>query len=215
MKYILISIIFLFISGCTTQHNQHLTIIQKNGKYGAINQDKQFVIKNIFEYIYPFNNGFAIVKNVNGKYGVIDTQNNLKLDTVYTQIGKFYNGKAIIQLDDKYGIIDNNYNIIKKPLFSYIEDFIYENSIYKMNKKFGCINQDGHIKSNPIYTSIIRKTTYILVQKDNKWGIMDNNCNIKIPTLYEQIEIIDNDLIKVRKDNKSFILNDDGKAIEF
>jgi hypothetical protein len=215
MKHLLVLLTILFFSACTTP-NEKLTIVQKDGKYGVVNQNNQFVIKNIFEYIYPFNhNGYAVVKATNRKFGVIDKNNNLKLDTIYNQIGKFYNNRAIIQLNNKFGIIDNNYNTISKPLFSYIEDFIFPTSIFKMNEKFGCITKDGMIKLKPIYSSIVRKTNNAFIKNNDKWGVIDNNCNITVPTLYEQIELIDDEIIKVKLNNKNYILDKKGKLTDF
>lgn len=215
MKYIsILFITFLFI-GCTNKVD-NLHIIKKDNKYGVVNEHSQLIIKNIFEYIYPFNkNGYAVVKATNGKYGVIDTQNNLKLDTIYTKIGEFYNNRAVIQLENRYGVIDTNYNIIVKPTYDYIEEFIQLYSIYKINEKFGCISSDGVVKLQPMYSSIIRKVNHNLIKKDSKWGIIDNQCNLTISPKFDFIEIIDDDLIKVKLDNHTYLLDKSGETKDF
>jgi hypothetical protein len=48
-----------------------------------------------------------------------------------------------------------------------------------------------------------------------KWGVIDNNCNITVPILYEQIELIDDEIIKVKLNNKNYILDKKGKLTDF
>jgi hypothetical protein len=56
---------------------------------------------------------------------------------------------------------------------------------------------------------------HIIVQKNNKWGLLNHNCVIKLPIVYDDIKIIDESIIKLVKDNQQFIINENGKTISF
>lgn len=88
--------------------------------------------------------------------------------------------------------------------------------VYK-NKKYGFVHEDGTVIAEPIYDSILcgelkilsneewqGDIWYMSVCKDGKWGMMDRNGRMVIPTIYQKIQSAfrsGDDMIWVCNDN--------------
>ena len=62
-----------------------IVLLEKNGKYGYMDTQGNWIAQPTFTDAKPFHCGLAVVQQ-NGKYGVIDTEGNFVLPAVYDAI---------------------------------------------------------------------------------------------------------------------------------
>lgn len=130
-------------------------IIGEDTKIGYVNRLGETIIPYIYDEVYPFKEGLAVVKQ-DDKCGVIDKNNNLIVDFKYDYISSFCNNYAIIR-DKKFnnfGLIDNKGNIILPSVFNniillndnkvYVEGYIYDIEKIELDYKI-IINDDDRI----------------------------------------------------------------------
>lgn len=124
-------------------------------KIGYVNRLGETIIPYIYDEVYPFKEGLAVVKQ-NDKFGVIDENNNLIVDFKYDYISSFCNNYAIIRNGNycKYGLINNLGKTILPPVFDniillndnnvYVEGYIYDIEKIELDYKI-IINDDDRI----------------------------------------------------------------------
>ncbi len=140
---------------------------------------------NKYEYVYGFENNYAVFRTFDKKMGVIDSTESIIIKPIFTFI---YNKKEL------------------KNLFEVGNE---------VNKKFkrGFIDLRGNIKIPIIYDNVFYfEKGLITVTKDNKVGVLDTLNNIILPIKFDYISI-DNNLIIARYKETSNLYDFQGKQI--
>ena len=201
----------------------------------------QLIFKNLeiykekLENIEIFNEG--VIGRLNGKYGVIKdgkvlipfeyesiVERNKRSDrivknTAQTQefsINTNFNNYFIVSKNQKFGLINSQCEFILSPEYDKIR---YDNlrQIYHLtqNKLSGIYLEGSKKLLNCIYQSVYTDgATFITLQKDKKYGIIDYQANTIIPIEYDEIRIKGwNDFFSVKKDGKQGYFNKKGELI--
>ena len=178
------------------QHSGDISILQKNGYYGWINQYGKLVKTPQYTYLklitYDLlsacapNGGCGILVKNNGKEflplvfdGVIDSH----INDVYFSISN-KNGK--------YGVINVSGNLVIDCILPTV-DRITNDVIYTKNGKLeglASINS-GKIILEPVYQNIVElaQQGYFKMKSNRKWGVVDYDGNIIYPCQYGTFEI--------------------------
>lgn len=122
---------------------------------------------NKYEYVYAFENNYAVFRTFDKKMGIIDSMENVIIKPVFSFI---HNIKELKKLFEAGNEINNKF-------------------------KRGFIDLKGKIKIPIIYDDVFyEEKGLIRVSKDNKSGVLDTLNNIILPTKFDNISF-DNDLI--------------------
>lgn len=70
--------------------------VRLNFRCGFVSSSGQFIIKPIYQYVMPFNEGFAAVC-VNWKWGFIDMNGKIVVPIKFKNAKSFLNGIAFVQ----------------------------------------------------------------------------------------------------------------------
>lgn len=150
----------------------------------AMSQKKFDIIReklkqnNKYEYVYGFENNYAVFRTFDNKMGVIDSTENVVIRPVFSFI---HNKKEL------------------KNLFEVGN---------KINKKFkrGFIDLKGNIKIPIIYDDVFYIGKGIIrVTKDNKFGVIDTLNNIILPIKFDYIFTNNNLLVaRIKSTNKLY-----------
>ncbi|WP_322548970.1 WG repeat-containing protein [Flavobacterium psychraquaticum] len=138
-----------------------------------------------YEYVYAFENSFAVYRTFDNKMGVIDSTENIIIKPIYSYIN---NKKELKNLFE----VGNN-----------------------LNKKFkrGFIDLKGNIKIPIVYDDVFYiDNGLIRVSKDNKIGIIDTLNNVILPIKFDYISL-DNNLIIAENKGINSLYNLTGKQI--
>ena len=173
-------------------------LVEKNKKQGLINTDGKIVAEIDFEFIkrsntenspilYPFRNGF---------YSLVDKNGNLKFKD---------------EIKSFHYILDDNYQI--QAFASDYPQIKVENS----KGKFGVLNEKtGEISIPTVYDEIYQnlegqKSSYYIVQKGKKWGVVNHVNETILPFDYESIDFYNAHYNFEDEKNVSFVAKKGGK----
>lgn len=98
--------------------------IDKNKKWGYVNNSHEIVIPCKFNYAGEFNEGLAPV-SVGDKYGYINEKGKLVIDAVYDDACVFSHRRAAVRIGTKYGYISPSGLMIIIPEFDAVTPFFH------------------------------------------------------------------------------------------
>ncbi len=200
-KYITSILICLCIFSCkghtdTSSAGELIPFRNDSGKWGYIEEfSKQVIIPPIYDQVYPFIDGMAIVKTTeHGKWGILDTLNNYILLPQYSAIELDYTDKrkvyAFINSHSRKGFYDLS---LKKEIFpcEYTNIQICTDNYIriKKNNKYGFAKKDGTFITPVKYdnTRYDFKNNYAIVSLNNQQRIVDTTGKetVLLPIYYE------------------------------
>ena len=130
--------------------------VRKDGKYGLINADGEFVIPCIYDELRRLKNIQYAVVRIKDKWGAVDLQNNTLIEFLYEDAFDDKDNYVVVVQDGKMGCI----GILDKA-------FVNIPCKYDM---MGHFNEKG----------------YTAACLDGKWGVIDMNDNVLAPFIYDR-----------------------------
>jgi len=158
-------------------------LAQSQNKFEGVRQKLKQNKK--YEYVYAFENNFAVFRTFDNKMGVIDSTENVIIKPIYSYIN---NKKELKNLFE----VGNN-----------------------LNKKFkrGFIDLKGNIRIPIVYDNVFYiDNGLIRVSKENKIGVIDTLNNVILPIKFDYISL-DNNLIIAEIKGINTLYNLNGKQI--
>jgi len=112
--FTLLIIIFTSFS-CYPKSNENLPDLipyRKGDKWGFCDRNKKIVIEPVYDDVYPFYEGLALV--FDGKdWGYVDTKGNVVIPLgKYEEARSFSEGLVAVELNGKWGYIDTKGNLV-------------------------------------------------------------------------------------------------------
>lgn len=142
-----------------------------------------------------------------------ENKKEIKLDDNSTSFIYIYNNNSILKVEDLSKVTDTK-DVIGKYNCKYddcdifntnIINPIYDNKyiLLKENNEIFIYNFTEEKVASEKYTNLVnRKNNYILVEKDNKYGLIDIDGKKLIDTIYDEIDVnVYNNLTKVKSNN--------------
>ena len=156
-------------------------IAKKDGKYGVINTSNEVLVEFTYAGMtYNKETDYIKAQNDNGLYDYITRDLSVKLSA----------GDEIV-FDGFIGIEKNgeikyyNYKLDEKSN----KDVYVANTLFtvRSNGKMGYITKDGKNVINAIYDKALEQNDYgfVAVNKDGKWGAIDQKTNVVVEPKYE------------------------------
>jgi hypothetical protein len=167
------------------QESEGLRAIQKDGKYGFIDERGRLRIANRYEDVQKFSNGLAAVK-IRGKWGFVDEHEALAIQPVYDHVSPFQNGYAVVRQSNLSGVIDRSGKIVLPLRYGEVVMNQDNRYILKQGNLFGLSNRDGTVVINPKYDEITDLGNgYVIVQRNGKYGLLTLYGLSTIPMIYD------------------------------
>ena len=130
--------------------------VRKDGKYGLINADGEFVIPCIYDELRRLKNIQYAVVRINDKWGAVDLQNNILIEFIY---------------EDAFDDIDNYVVVVQNGKMGCV------GVLDKIGVNIPCkYNMMGHFNEKG----------YTAASQDGKWGVIDVNDNVLVPFIYDR-----------------------------
>ena len=173
------------------------------------------LIKSLnYQFVYPFSEGLAKVE-ADGRFGYIDKEGKEVVSPKYEDAEDFREGLAAVKADGRYGYIDKEGKEVVSPKYKWAIDFSEGLAEVKADGKWGCIDKEGKEVISPKYeksqyfgknielltvtssNGIVCWQGYeeafsyglIAVIKDGKAGVINQEGEVIIPTIYDYIYI--------------------------
>ena len=164
-------------------------IIKKDGKIGLVNDNGSIIIEPKYKEIKnlgdTYKNGYITIDE-QGKYGVVSATKKQILKNEYEEIKQSnLEGYYLVQKDGKIKLINAKGEVILEEGFDDIKSVTANGVIFIKDNLYGEKSKTGEtiIEAKYQYLEQAEKGMYI-AKKDDKYGIIDNIENIKIPFQY-------------------------------
>lgn len=155
------------------------------------------------------------------KWGLMDKNKNILTPPTYEYISEFLDGLAIVKIHNngwngRFGIIDTLGNIVTEKV-DFKDVKVFNNGTYAVRKdEEYTISKISDPTFSLEYSNIGKHNDeFIIVSKDEKWGIIDYNGNVIIPFNYGEIVEFDNNIVRVkRRKQDEFVVDIDWNGNE-
>lgn len=179
---------------------------EKKGNCGAIDAEGNVVIPCIYDELFHFSEGLALVHK-NGKAGFIDLNGQEVVPCIYDYGSDFTEGIASVQQKGKWGAIDRTGNVVIDFKYESISRFIDGFAVVEKESKNGFINKKGEIVVPIIYDSFSYYNCFIEgmaypCDKTN-WCVGLVNCRGEqvAPCIYKSIGTFNEGIAVYEKNN--------------
>ena len=197
------------------------------------------VFENLqYDFIYPFQEGFSIVRHKN-TYGVVNLKGELIIPLIYNSIINFSEGHFLAVLNNKYGIIDTEGKIVIPPIYNNLskvkdglilfaeeeeEEDLYKEIAVNANIKYGYINLRNEIVILPQFTpaedfseelAVVGKIAGMDDDYNEiiKYGYINTKGNITIDYQFDSANSFSKGLANVTKDSESYFIDKKGNKV--
>ena len=177
----------------------------KDDQHGIINTRNQILIPFGKFNGFRISEGGELLANTSNRYErkdkdgkitsagyksvLINKTGDIFTDFEYEKIDNFYNGYAIVTRNGNNGIINSNGKEVIPAKYEF--DYNIEDRVIKEFVDLGVIR----------------------IKKDGKWGLLNNQCMIILPCVYNYIEIFQEGVAVVRLNKKYGVVNQKGEII--
>jgi hypothetical protein len=197
------------------EYYEGLARIKLNGKYGFYDKDQNLVIPAEYDFATTFTDGYSEVRQ-DKKYGYIDKTGKvivpIKYDDIINYNQALQKGEAVkVELNDKKGLISIRGEIVS-PKYDAIASFANGLAKVELNGKSGFIDQSGRVVIPIKYQSAYGPDKFGLIEvmlekrdgvndsnDKQKYGAIDKAGTIIIPLKYASVDILTNQIAKVRE----------------
>ena len=167
-----------------TRNDHYYITIDKEERYGIINDQKQVLLQNVYLYLEYLYKDYFIASNDKGYLGIIDISGQTLVDFHYEVIQKVGNSDVIEAKILKEGIT---------KLFSNNLEQIYtkENvTVYSYNDYIEVISKEEtkyfDFEGNERLPQQVCKGNLYAKKENGKWGLVDGKGNVIVDFIYDR-----------------------------
>lgn len=175
------------------QLDNGMYLVGNGGRYGLLNQDFKEVIIPQYTYLQQIQNVFLASTNSNfysseKNVGLIDSYGNIILKFDYSAIESAAPGLVWIHKEKRIGLATTEGKMLLAPQYGKVEPFI--NGFAKVNNGYWYEYDEDYGRH-----SVRTVTEY----SDGKWGLINSEGVLILPSIYDSISILEDDSIKISK----------------
>ncbi len=205
-----------FVSEMETDYKlQNYTFlpIEKNDKWGYINEEGTELISPQFDDASLFSEGLAVVE-MNGKFGYIGKSGKIVLPISFTEADPFHNGFALVLVDSLYGVINRKGEFVIKPEYEDISDFVEDVCIVMKNGKSGYFSKSGKQLTEIVFDIANDfHEGYAIVSVNEKFGLINSLGKFVIEPLYDELISISKERMKASNNEKWGVIDLRGNTL--
>ncbi|WP_248925916.1 WG repeat-containing protein [Paenibacillus hamazuiensis] len=193
-----------------------LAAVRKDGKWGFIDRQGNFVIAPKYEIVFPFSEGLARFA-INNKVGFINRSGEEVIEPKYTSASEFLNGMAHVEGDER-GFINTKGELVidfEQLGLSVAGGFFGEYAPVFKNGKAGYINKQGEFAIPPIYYGAgnFREGLAAVTFDGKSYGYIDKSAQMVITPQYDFAAPFRNGQALVKVNGKWGFINPKGETI--
>lgn len=170
----------------------------KKGLWGYVNEEKKFIIRPVFEEVFPFEGNVARVCS-EGKWGIIGRNGLYVVSPAYDEVKEFsVDSLAIIgekiegMSNARYGLIDSRGSVRQVIAYDIMEMTPY-GYLAQRDLKYSTINKEGviiHDKEFDAVRPLDKENVVDMFFKDGKWGMIKDGKDILAHKWDEELKLL-------------------------
>ncbi len=186
---------------------------KSGSKYGHINNKGVAITGAVYDGIWSFANGFAMVKK-DGKFGFINAQGKEIVSPAYDYGGDFGNGIGIVGNENRYAFVNSKGTLITGFDFEGAWPFTeWLSKVYK-DKKWGYADTRGKVVIPFQYDEAGQFSEGMAdVRQNGFYGYINKKGQLVIPPKYSSTGKFKDDVAFVTRDQQIYLINKSGKEL--
>lgn len=196
--------------------SEGLVAVQRDGKWGVIDQNGRIQIQMEFDAVGDFHEGVAWVRK--GRKVMLANRQGILTETekdVY-RMGDFHEGLAWAQSisNGRYGYLDPTGNWVIAPQYLEAEDFCHGLAIVRESSGRGMINMQGKEVVKARYQKIFPfENGMAIVRHNRKYGCIDSLGEVVVKPHFLKIEPFREGLAQVKTGSWRGFINKQGEVV--
>ncbi len=169
----LLFILCLFFGITTLISQEYIAAVEKDKKWGYIDEKGNWIIEPRLDKANDFNEGYAIVE-INDTKHYVDVKGKFygKLGE-YEIFHNFSEGLARVRVGDYWGFIDTSFSIVIQPAYNNAKDFSEGVASVKQMDLWGFIDRSEWIVHPAYLKAYTFQDGLAMVKKDDGWYFLD------------------------------------------
>lgn len=164
-----------------------LRAIQRDGKFGFVDNRGRLRIANRYDDVYSFSEGLAAAK-IRGKWGFISHQDKIAIQPAYEQVTSFAGGFALVRQKGLNGLIDLKGNQVLPARYDNVEVLSSKRLRITQSNLLGLADANGKVLINPKFDYLEDLNNgYVIVGREGKFGLINIQGVSTIPLMYESL----------------------------
>lgn len=193
-----------------------LAVVQKSGKFGAINSNGDICIPIKYNRLDPFSGGLSLVE-INSKCGFMNKEGEVVIPTQWANAQMFHDGIAVV-INESYksGCIDINGNLRVPMKYKFIGNMRSNRAIFQKGRTYGFLDSNGNEIIPNKYKNIDEFSDGLapVIEKD-KWGYINLNGDYVIEPKFDNALRFFNGFARISYNGRQGLLNTKGDLITF
>ncbi len=209
------SILFFFsVMNClaVSQSQSMVLPIKKSGKWGLINESAQIITPATFDAMTSFDEYSYAKVQKDGAVGLLHQDGQLQLPLQFDDLQVL--GKEFIEVRsaNKIELVNATGKVILKD-YDDLQLWNEELMSFKVEELWGLIDKNGAQVAAAEYESLESFKSFILVQKNQQKGLLNENGKVILPCIASDLKILYQNLILYKEQGNWGIKNHRGDAI--
>lgn len=191
-------------------------VVERNRKYGTIDRRGAWIVKPLYDYIWPYSEGLAAAAiERDSLYVYLDKRGKVRLKGNVPLFSPFKNGLAHVYANGVFGAIDKKGNIIIPYQFNAIGTFKDGWALVERGNTFNYVNVRGQmlLESFVVNATEFSEGRAAIANAEEKWAIIDTKGKVLSGFDYDFIEPIREGMARVYIAGGSGFINASGKLV--
>ena len=185
--------------------SEDLIDVRLEGKWGFLDSKGTLRIAPRFTYVRPFRKGIALVYD-GSLWGAIDKSGHFVVEPQFDEVGFWSEGMASVRIGPHRGYVNERFEVVIAPKFEWAAPF--RNGLAWVTTADGCgiIDRRGEYTTPPILDEsfihqggLVFREDMALVQRDGKYGFVDNHGRLVIEPQFDGATIFRNGLSAINE----------------
>lgn len=177
---------------------EKLILVNQDGKYGFINLKGAIQIPIVYDQANEYINRNGLVAVRKGtKWGYVNSKGKEMTPFKYDRLFNFSEGTSVFMLNEKYGFLDESGKELIPAQYDDADNFFGGLAFVAQQKdtilKYALINKDGELLTDYEFDYFENNfgEGFALVQKAEKYGVLNKAGNYMVPIACEREDIYD------------------------
>ncbi|MCQ2979052.1 MAG: WG repeat-containing protein [Clostridia bacterium] len=187
--------------------------VKLNNKWGFVDTNGDVAVSLIYDLVYDYSNGVAIVE-LNNKNGFVDKNGNEITAIIYDKIYQYVDGLAKVKKGQYYGFVNSQGKEIIPVKYNSVDDFSEGLAAVGQNNNYGYINQLGEVVIPLTYNyadAFSEGLAYVKIGDKNCY--INKKAEVVMNLDYDYLYTFDGGVAKVRKNGLFGFINTQGKQV--
>lgn len=192
---------------------EYIAVKKKNGKYGIINSDGEFICSEEYDFISAYSESMASVEK-DQEHFYIDKKGKKVIEGGFQTARSFHEKRAAVQMCDSWGFINPNGELIIACQFEQVNDFQEGCAAVKNQSGWGYVDETGRMIVPCQYDEARDyKEGVAAVRRGNFWGFVNEKGEIETACQYDEVKDFQEGCAAVKKDDKWGYIDKTGQII--